>query len=165
MRYFTALVALAMTVGLAASATAEDDPEYLSFYGGGFDIFDDQTAAVGGVEWRSDFRKYILTPMAGGFVTTDGGLYGYGGVFIDVVLTDNFVIRPSAAVGAYSRGSGKDLGGTIEFRTAIEAAWRFDNQSRLGVEFSHISNAGIYDHNPGTETLTVNYSVPIGSLF
>ncbi len=103
--------------------------------------------------------------MVGGFVTTDGGLYGYGGVFVDLSLTDNFVVRPSVAVGAYSRGSGKDLGGVVEFRTAIEAAWRFANQSRLGVEFSHISNASIYDHNPGTEILTVNYSVPIGSLF
>ena len=26
---------------------------------------------------------------------------------------------------------------------------------------SHISNAGIYDKNPGTENLTLNYSIPL----
>ena len=53
----------------------------------------------------------------------------------------------------------------LEFRSGIEVAWRFDNRSRLGVEFTHISNAGIYDRNPGTETLTVNYSIPLDQLF
>ena len=75
------------------------------------------------------------------------------------------MLRPSFAVGAYADGNGKDLGGVLEFRSAIALAWRFDDRSRLGVEFSHLSNAGIYDTNPGTENLTVNYSVPLDRLF
>jgi len=139
----------------------------LAIYGGASesDAFDDETEAMGGIEWRSDFRQLIVTPMIGGFVTSDGSLYGYGGLFVDLDLTDRFVVRPSLAVGAYSEGSGKDLGGTLEFRTAIELAWRFENLSRLGVEFAHVSNAGIHDYNPGMETLTVNYSLPLDSLF
>ena len=129
------------------------------------DIFHNDTAAMVGAEYRSDFKVLIVMPMVGGFVTTDGSLYGYGGIYTDFDLSDQVVLRPSFAVGAYSDGDGKDLGGVLEFRSGIELAWRFANRSRLGLEFTHISNAGIYDHNPGMETLTVNYSMPLDSLF
>lgn len=144
---------------------AEDDPEFLSFRTGAFDINDNHTTAVFGVEYRSDFKDFILTPMAGGFITAEGGLYGYGGVFIDIFLGRRVVVRPNFSVGAYSDGDGKDLGGILEFRSAIELAWRFDDRSRLGIELSHLSNASIYDSNPGTENLTINYSMPLDQLF
>ncbi|HID90986.1 TPA: hypothetical protein EYP44_03395, partial [Candidatus Bathyarchaeota archaeon] len=40
---------------------------------------------------------------------------------------------------------GKDLGGALEFRSGIEASYAFENDSRLGVAFNHISNASLYD--------------------
>lgn len=146
-------------------ALAEDDPEFLSFQAGAFDINDSDTTGMLGVEYRSDFKKFFLTPMAGGFVTAKGGLYGYGGVFVDLFLGRRVVLRPSFSVGAYSDGNGKDLGGVLEFRSALALAWRFDDRSRLGLEISHLSNAGIYDKNPGTENLTLNYSIPLDQLF
>ena len=166
MKRFLIAVATAACVALpVVPAAAEDDPEFLSFQLGGFDVNDDETTGMLGVEYRSDFKDFILTPMAGGFITAEGGLYGYGGVFVDVVLGRRIVLRPAFAVGAYSDGDGKDLGGVLEFRSAISLAWRFDDRSRLGVEFAHLSNAGIYDDNPGTETLTINYSVPLDRFF
>ena len=146
-------------------ANAEDAPEFLSFQVGGFDVNDDDTTALLGVEYRSDYTDLIQTPMAGGFITAHGDLYGYGGVFIDLFLGDSVVLRPNFSVGAYSDGGGKDLGGLIEFRSAIELAWRFHDHSRLGIEISHLSNNHIYDKNPGTEILTVNYSMPLDQLF
>jgi len=165
MRYLAAILASAMALVCGVSADAQEDLQYITVNIGAADVFGDDSAAMGAVEWRSDYTQLILTPMVGGFATTDGSLYGYGGVFVDVFLTDQFVARPSFAVGAYSDGDGKDLGGTLEFRTALELAWMFMDRSRLGVELAHMSNAGIYDHNPGMETLTVNYSIPLGSLF
>jgi lipid A 3-O-deacylase len=165
MRHLAAAWGLAVALCCAVPASAQDPIQYITVNIGAADVFDDDTAAMGAVEWRSDFTQLILTPMLGGFVTTDGSVYGYGGVFVDIYLTDQLVARPSAAVGAYSKGDGKDLGGTLEFRTAIELAWQFTDRSRLGVELAHISNAGIDDHNPGTETLTVNYSLPLSSIF
>ena len=156
----------ALAAALAANpAAAEDDGQFLAFNTGAFDINDSDTTGMLGVEYRSDFKKFFLTPMVGGFVTAKGGLYGYGGVFIDVFLGRRVVLRPSFAAGAYADGNGKDLGGVLEFRSAIELAWRFDNRSRLGIEFSHLSNASIYDQNPGTENLTINYAMPLDSLF
>ena len=93
----------AFAVALAVSpVAAEDDPQFLSFRTGAFDINDNYTTGLLGVEYRSDFRKFFLTPMAGGFVTAKGGLYGYGGVFVDLFLGRRLVLRPSFAVGACS---------------------------------------------------------------
>jgi len=75
------------------------------------------------------------------------------------------VLTPSFGVGAYDEGDGKDLGDTIEFRSQVELAYRFDNRSRVGVAFSHISNAGIGDRNPGTEILNVYYAYPLDAIF
>ncbi|MDE2008287.1 MAG: acyloxyacyl hydrolase, partial [Rhodospirillales bacterium] len=68
-------------------------------------------------------------------------------------------------VGAYAKGRGKDLGNALEFRTTAEGGWQFDNGARLGVLFSHTSNANIVQKNPGTEALLVSLQVPIGALF
>lgn len=157
-----AAVAVALSV---APAAAEDDPEFLSVQLGGFDVNDTDTTGLFGLEYRSDYKDLFLTPMAGGFVSADGAFYGYGGVFVDVFLGRRVVLRPNFSVGAFSDGDGKDLGGWLEFRSGIELAWRFDDRSRLGIELSHISNAGIYDRNPGTENLTINYSIPIDGWF
>jgi hypothetical protein len=46
----------------------------------------------------------------------------------------------------------------------LELAYRFDNRSRLGLAVSHYSNASIGDTNPGTETATVYYSIPLNSF-
>ena len=165
MRRLLVVPVLAALLTALQPAHAEDDPEFLSFEAGAFDVNDDDTTAMLGVQYRSDWKDLILTPMVGGFITAEGGLYGYGGVFVDIFLGRRVVLRPSFAVGAYSDGDGTDLGGWLEFRSAAELAWRFDDRSRLGLEFAHLSNAGIYDVNPGTETLTLNYSVPLDELF
>ena len=165
MRFLAAVCALAMAAVWAGPADAEDDPPFLAIYGGASDIFDDHTAAMFGVEYRTDFKDLILTPMVGGFVNTDGSAYGYGGVFVDFFFGKRVVLRPSFSVGAYEDGDGKDLGGVLEFRSAVALDWRFDDRSRLGIEFSHISNASIYDSNPGMEILTVNYSIPLDALY
>lgn len=71
------------------------------------------------------------------------------------------MLTPSFAVGAYEDGDGKDLGGTLEFRSAVELSYRLDDRARLGLAFDHISNASIYDDNPGTESLVLMYAIPL----
>ena len=57
------------------------------------------------------------------------------------------------------------MGHTVEFRSQLEFAYRFDNRSRLGFAISHYSNASLGDANPGTESLTLYYSVPFDKIF
>ena len=85
-------------------------------------------------------------------------------MLVDVYFGKRVVLTPSFGAGLYAEGSGKDLGHAVEFRSQIELSYRFDNRSRLGVAFSHISNASIADDNPGVEILNVYYSLPLDGL-
>ena len=69
-------------------------------------------------------------------------------VMLDVYLGRRFVVTPSFAAGLYAEGGGKDLGHVLEFRSQIEVAYRFEDRSRLGLSFSHISNASISSTTP-----------------
>jgi len=146
------------TVGLA---NAEDDPDFLVIGIGGFDVNDDDSTFQGRIEYRSDRRFLLFKPMAGFMVTGEAGLYGYGGVLADLYFGRRWTVTPSFAVGAYEEGSGKDLGGTLEFRSAIELGYRLDDRARIAIAFDHISNASLYDANPGTESVVVIYAIPL----
>jgi len=117
------------------------------------------------LEYRHGGKLWLVKPWVGIEATSDGGLYGAGGLLADIYLGRHFVLTPSLGVGAFAEGDGKDLGNTVEFRSQIEAAYRFDDLSRLGLAFSHISNASLGDKNPGVEVLTVYYSLPVSRIF
>ncbi|MBB4264538.1 acyloxyacyl hydrolase [Roseospira visakhapatnamensis] len=119
------------------------------------------TVSMVRLEARLPTKLWRLTPITGVEITDRGAVYGYGGVMLDVFFGDRFLISPSAALGYYSAGDGRDLGYPLEFRTGLEAAYQFDHGGRLGVAYHHISNAGLGDRNPGIETLTLNYALPL----
>ncbi len=172
MRFRLALVSLLTLCAASFPARADDffsfgadDPDLLEVQGGAFDISHAHTAAFG-LEYRSDYRLlWVLKPMVGGMATTRGAVYGYGGLAVDLHLGEHVVLTGSEAIGAYGRGNDVNLGVSVpEFRSAIEAAYRFDDGSRLGVLFHHISNAGVGSKNPGAETLMMTYAYPVPKL-
>ena len=157
----TALPSAGLAEDAPFFAVNGDDSQLLSFGLGYYDVFDDQDAAEFRAEYRASAEFLIFKPFLGLMATSDAAVYGYGGVLTDFYFGRHFVLTPSIAAGLYHDGDGKDLGHVVEFRSAIEAAYRFDNRSRLGVLFYHISNAGLDDNNAGTEVLGLNYSLPI----
>ncbi len=161
---FMAGAGLALALCAVRPAAAQD-PAFLAFSAGGFDVNDDQSAAEARIEYRSDFRRFFLAPIVGLMANSDGGVYGYGGVALDLFFGRRIVVTPNFAIGGYRRGDGKDLGSVLEFRSGLEVAYRFDDRSRLGIAFSHISNASIDDNNPGTESLVLTYAVPLDRAF
>jgi lipid A 3-O-deacylase len=168
-RVFRLVAAVALTFGiLVSSAWAQNgsEPAFLSFGAGAFDFrHSDSIAAQGEIQYRSDLKLWIFNPMAGFAATTDGAFYAYAGISLDIFLGKRLVIRPSFAPGFFEEGSGKDLGHHIEFRSAVEIAYRFDDRSRLGLEFYHRSNAGIGEKNPGEESLMLTYALPMSRIF
>ena len=152
--------------GLAAAplpALAED-PSFLNFGVGMYDMNRQVDEAIEfRVEYRSDRKIWVLKPFAGAMGTTDSAIYGYGGLLMDVFFGRRIVVTPSLAAGLYSDGNGRDLGHAVEFRSAIEIAYRFDDRSRLGIVFYHLSNAHLGSNNPGTEVLGLSYSIPLGA--
>ena len=159
------LLAVGFSALAASQASAQllrtDEPDFLVLGAGAFDIFDDMTAGEFDAQFRLNTRLWIFRPQVGLSVTTDSAFYAYAGFYSDFHLGDRVVLSPSIAVGGFHEGDGKDLGGAVEFRSAIELAYKFENKSRLGLQFGHLSNAGIYDSNPGEEFLLLNYSIPV----
>ena len=162
MRRLAVVSIIAAVIGLAAGAARAGDPAFLAVSAGGFDVNDNETAGEFRIEYRSDRKFLFLKPMIGAMLNTDGGIYGYGGINLDIFLGRRWVVMPNFAIGGYRRGSSKDLSSIIEFRSGLEIAYRFDDRSRLGVAISHISNASISDNNPGTESLVLTYSIALG---
>ena len=151
---------------MAPAVLAQEDQALLAGGVGAFDFIQtDEQAMDFRIEYRHGSGLWIFKPWFGLEGTSDGALYGLGGVLADFPLGPNIFITPSFGAGAYAEGDGKDLGHVIEFRSQIEVAYRFDNASRLGLAFSHISNAGLGTENPGTEVINLYYALPVGSLF
>jgi len=170
---YTAVAVLALIAGTSAQAQTTgsttigmDGVSHLAIGAGGFDLINGHKAAGAfHAEFRFGQQFFYLHPLLGAEVTTDGALFGYGGLGLDINLGPHWVLTPNAAVGAFDRGSGLKLGSVVEFRTGAELDYRFANDQRLGVAFHHISNGGLSKRNPGEEEMSLMYSLPISSLF
>lgn len=163
------LIALA-TLGFSSAAHAVPsglDQDYLVPYAGVYNVLSEGKHPIQlGLEYRFSDVFYGLRPTLGFNFDTQGDAYGYGGINWEIPLWDNkLLLIPNFMAGLYHEGDGKDLGGAIEFRSGIELAYQMENNHRIGVAFNHISNASIYDKNPGAEAVIVTYSIPVNKLF
>lgn len=156
------------TWAVPARAQESTDPSYLSLGLGIWDVFENDDTAT---DWRVEYRHgaplfWKIKPWGGLEATTDGTIWGGGGLLADLKPADNIYITPSVGVGLYTEGgSDKDLDYPIEFRSQLEGGYQFMNGHRVGVALSHTSNASMGDHNPGAETLNLYYHMPVGNLF
>jgi hypothetical protein len=106
-------------------------------------------------------RGLSLRPMLGLSGTSDEAAWIYAGLRADVETGSRWVVSPSFAVALFDEGEGKDLGGAVEFRSAIEGSYRLGAGARIGLTFHHLSNGGLYDHNPGSNSLLLVYTLAL----
>jgi lipid A 3-O-deacylase len=167
-RFGAALLAAALLAAPAAradwvSGLVGHDPGLLSVGGGMFDFLHDHKAAEGRVEYDFAHGYYFVKPMIGIFGTNRKSAFAYAGFNFDLHFGEHFVLVPNAAIGYYHRGNGKDLGEAFEFKTGARFDYRFNDASRIGIAFDHISNAGFSKKNPGEENILIMFSFPVGS--
>ena len=110
---------------------------------------------------------FYLKPFIGIETTSKSAYYILGGIYLEDNLgqlfigeKSNFNFTPSFGAGYYDDGNGKKLGNKIEFRTTLEISYEMQNKNRIGLSFSHISNANIGDKNPGAEIISLSYQIP-----
>ncbi len=137
----------------------------ISVYTGTFDVIDkegdDQTTLIG-IEHRNTdlFRNTFLgkfAPVTGAFVTGKDSLYFYTGVEGQYDVGP-IKISPSFTPGYYEKGSGKDLGSALEFKSEIKVGFDILENSKLGYSYSHISNNDWGNTNPGTDNQQITFS-------
>tara|TARA_B100000963_G_C22504190_1_gene615237 strand:+ start:339 stop:869 length:531 start_codon:yes stop_codon:yes gene_type:complete len=110
---------------------------------------------------------FFLKPFLGFEYTNDSASYFLTGIYIEDNLGELFegkksklFFTPSFGAGIYNNGSGKKLGNDVQFRTSLEVSYQLKNKNRIGISFSHISNANLGDKNPGVEILSFSYHIP-----
>ncbi len=110
---------------------------------------------------------FFLKPFLGFELTNDSATYFLTGVYFEDNLGElfegnksKFFFTPSFGAGLYNDGSGKKLGNDLQFRTSLEVSYELKNKNRIGISFSHISNANLGNKNPGVEILSFSYHVP-----
>jgi lipid A 3-O-deacylase len=142
-----------------------DEADALTLGLGVFDPFKkvNDEAAAATLEYRLGRKLFVIGPAIGGMANTDGGLFGYLGLYGDISVGKVY-FTPQLAVGAYHQGDSRDLGGVFQFRETVEFSYRFDNGQRLGVRVAHISNAHIHEFNPGEEEYYLTYAIALGPL-
>ena len=160
MRLAAAVLALAMSAPVAAQ-----EPLVLGTGASGFWHHNSHvrnTVATGSVEYRSSYELFSeVKPLVGAFAMSDGTAYIHAGAYRDFALAPRWILTPHFSAGAYSKGDKNDLGGTLEFQSGIDLFYRLERGWRVGATLRHVSNGGIYEVNPGIETLAVLVSVPL----
>jgi len=161
---------LGLLVILAASPLTAA-PAELAVSAGQYNVLDGGGGAEAGVELRFAPQRFQLwpsfipdpIPVVGAMVTSKSLAYGYAGFRLDYPVGPRWLVTPGLAAGLFRKGDGRDLGGPVEFRSSIEVAWRLGPASRLGLAFYHLSNAVLYHHNPGSESLVLSWTQVLGS--
>ena len=145
---------------IAGDATA-GERDFLGVGAGVLGIVDSEKVGFASIEYRSGFEFYRMNPWIG-VEFSDRFFYYAAGVLMDFSLKDQWRLTPSFGIGHYPENGDVDLGGELQFMTTFELSFEFFNKGRLGFGWSHISNGGIYDINPGTEILKITYYAPLG---
>jgi hypothetical protein len=160
----SAAAALALTLVTVPGTARADAPGLVALGLGAYDVRHGDTEAQFRMEYRfAQSFLWIIKPLVGAFSTTDHTFFGYAGARVELPLGDHVVLMGDAAAGYWHHGRGLDLGDSLEFKSGAEVAYRFSDESRFGIAFDHISNAGIAKLNPGVESLLLVYSYPLGS--
>ena len=159
------VLACVFLIFLFKQAIAYSENLDISIYTGTFDVIDkegdDQTSMIG-IEHRNTdlFRNTFLgklAPITGAFITGKDSLYFYTGVEGHYSIGP-MNISPSFTPGYYEKGSGKDLGSALEFKSEIKVGFDILKDSKLGYSYSHISNNDWGDVNPGADNQVITFS-------
>lgn len=151
------------TESIAADASA---PGYLGVFIGQVDVGRPEADSQYGLEYRFPVRwgRFDLVPTAGVLRTRYGSHLAYGGIGRRTPFLSSGAgpaLNVGFAAGLYHhRGrSDTDLGFPLQFKSSVGIDHEFPDRTRLGLYFSHISNASLAEENPGTELLTLNYGL------
>jgi len=113
------------------------------------------------IEYRSSINFFGIKPFTGITFNSDGGFYTMGGIYTDIILGKDFCLTLGFAAGYYNRGMGIDLASNLEFRTQLELSYLFSNNYKIGISFYHISNGNLGKSNPGAESVSFIFSIPV----
>ncbi len=157
---FTTPILLSL-LALSTAIVQAEEPRSLAFSGGVSNFNKAERKFELGGEFRTPIHVWGLAVAAGITANDESSVWIYGGLRRDFSLGGPWIITPAFAIVLYEEGDGKDLGGPLEFRSALEIGHEWPSRKRLAFVIYHLSNAGIYDRNPGMNSLVLTFSFPL----
>lgn len=159
---FTLAVLALRTVAADATDVSWVAPR-LEVSAGTLGVLDGGTPLAMGLEyrWRA-LGRWSLVPGAGLAAGDDDSRYVYGNLSRDFAVGKAWIATISFGAGHFRDGSAVQLGHPLVFQSGIELGRWIDRRWRVGLAFDHLSNAGLSEHNPGTEMLVLRVSMPLG---
>jgi hypothetical protein len=119
-----------------------------------------------GIEYRGkNFSKWNLIPTVGYLRNSHYIQFLHLDLKHDWQLNKKIVFTLGLGTGVFDSNDNIDLGNPIEFKSSFELTYRFKKGIRLGIEAYHISNSKLSNINPGTESIVLSFSLPLGSVF
>lgn len=155
---------LAVVLGLWATPAAHaEETGWIVASAGVFNVgshadeSNDGREAELGLEWRGRPKTLRLQPNLGLSAHTGAGGYVFAGLRRDFAVSRRWGISLGFAVSLFEDGDGIDLGGLLEFRSSFEIFANVGEASRIGLDYYHMSNARLYETNPGANSLVLFY--------
>ncbi len=156
------ILVLSLFVMSTRSLYAIENPVPLFSIGGGR-LFAGPNHSGGIVQCEYKWGKYWcghIRPQVTFAIPEMRSIFFGVGLAWEYYLTRKIVFSPNFSPGLYHRGEGRDLGYPLEFRSALEAAYEFNNSARIGTQFYHISNGSLSDRNPGENAWVIFIAFP-----
>lgn len=97
---------------------------------------------------------YGLRPTVLLVTADEGQHYFAAGVAKDVYLQGDFTVRVAFHAGIVDES--EELGDSIEFYSSLSGLYRLNERVSLEAEIGHISNGGLGDINPGSESFVLS---------
>ena len=76
------------------------------------------------------------------------------------IIAGPLFVEASLMPSYFKLGDGPDIGGSIQFRSALGVGYEFANGATLLAAYDHRSNADTQELNPGLETVSIRYAIP-----
>ena len=161
---FASIGTAVLGLWIAAPSFADTESRYASIAVGHVGILDSgiEDPEVLKLEFRlRPGTRWRLAPTIGAARSGNGANFVFAALERDFLIGDNWAVIPSFGLGSFSDGEDVKLGHSLEFRSGIKTAFRFNNGWRAGIALFHLSNGGLSDRNPGTEPLFLFVAVPL----
>jgi len=151
-----------LAAGASVHAEGREATSTLSFGTGWFDVAEKRDPEPEPrLEYRVGRASRSLRGIVVAAMTRDSSAFLGAGIGYELRLGRHFVVTPTFTPGYYGKGNGKDLGYALEFRSQLELGCQLGGGYRLSLAVSHTSNARLGKFNPGEETLTLAWQVPL----
>jgi len=157
-----ALSAALLALVPPAGGEPAPEPAYLVVEAGAAEVFSHHRPALFGVQYRSREAWRGFHPYLIGGVDSDHSAYAGVGAMYLFNPSPRLRISVGTGPGYYLPGrTRRNLGEALEFATNLELSTGVGRGRRLGLNFAHLSNAGLGRSNPGAETLQLVFAVPL----